>query len=100
MTEELERKLKTLALDACKRGRDEIKYHPRKFLRMIAEKGVVQAIKEVIASKQVPKGFITLLENNRLDLSAEFLILKNPEFHSLFTLAELEIARKRLESDK
>ncbi len=100
MTQRLEEKLEALALDICKQSRDEIKYHPRKFLRMIAEKGAVQAIKEVLGTKQLPDGFATLCLEERLDLSAEFLILKNPEFHSLFTPAELEIARKRLESPK
>ncbi len=100
MTKQLEEKLEALALDDCKKCRDELGYHPRKFLRMIAEKGVVQAIKEVLGTKQLPDGFTTLCLEQRLDLSAEFLIFNNPEFHSLFTPAELEIARKRLESPK
>ena len=94
---ELETKLKALMLDFCKQC-GEFNYNPTKFKNMIADKGVVQAIKEVIASKQIPQGFTTLWENKRLDLSAEALILKYSEFHSLFTPTELEIARKRLKA--
>ena len=95
MTEELERKLKTLTLDFCKQC-DQFGYSPTKFKGMIADKGVVQAIREVICSQQVPDGFYRLWKNKRLDLSAEAIIIERSEFHSLFTPTELEIARKRL----
>ncbi len=95
MTEELERKLKTLTLDFCKQC-DQFGYSPTKFKGMIADKGVVQAIREVICSQQVPDGFTRLYLNDSLNLSAEAIIIEHSEFHSLFTSAELETARKRL----
>ncbi len=95
MTLELERKLKILALDFCKQC-NQFGYRPRKFEHMIADKGVVQAIREVIGTKQIPDGFTRLWERGRLDLSAEALIIERPEFHPLFTPAELATARKRL----
>ncbi len=95
MTQDLETKLKALALDFCKQC-SQFGYRPTKFESMIADKGAVQAIKEVINSKEIPEGLTRLWNNKRLDLSAEALVLERPEFHPLFTPAELATARKRL----
>ncbi len=73
----------------------EIGYRPSYFLRMVNEHGGVEAAHRLLASDTSTKGFQRLLELERLDLTAEALILK-PEYATLFSEEEREKARKRL----
>ncbi|QGZ35653.1 phospholipase D family protein [Stappia indica] len=69
-------------------------YKPTTFRRMVADHGGVEAARRLIRGTAT-SGFEKLWENGRLDISVEALILR-PEWHSLFTDEDREIARKRL----
>ncbi len=99
MTTELEKQLKKLALKSCDEC-SEFNYYPTTFKRMIAEKGAIKTIKELIVRREPSEGFTRLWVEKKLYLSAEALIAERPEFHEEFSGAPLETARKRLKACK
>ncbi|MDR1218508.1 MAG: hypothetical protein LBK73_02745 [Treponema sp.] len=72
-----------------------IGYKPQAFMTMRITEGTVNAIKKLIASKDIPSGFTTLWEKGRLDLSME-KIIQEPEWRNLFTDDDRKKAKKRL----
>ncbi len=82
-------------LDAIVISKKDLRYNPGYWIQMIHESGGVGAAKRLLALP-IADGFTLLWENDRLDLSVELYVLV-PAFQSLFTQAELEEARKRLE---
>ena len=93
--EELVRRFNALMVDIYRRALVEIKYNASYFVRMVAERGGVEAARALILAPSVSDGFTRLWEAQRLDLSVEAHVLK-PEFASLFTDDERQIARDRL----
>ena len=73
----------------------ECSYKPRYFLRMLNEHGAIDTACRLLQSESPSDGFITLCENNRLDLSVEALILQDT-WNQLFNEEDLVIARNRL----
>ena len=73
----------------------KIGYKPHIFMEMRINYGTVEAIKRLIRSEEVPSGFTTLWEKQRLDLSVENVI-QEPEWTNLFTDEDRQSARKRL----
>jgi hypothetical protein len=93
-----ERKLETLLAAQLKQDcaeSESIGYAPRKFRAMMSESGPAGACVRVIMSAKIPDGFLTLLELNRLDLTAEATVLRGP-WKELFESGVLDRARKRL----
>lgn len=78
------------------RAKDEAGYNATVFRRIVAEHGGVKAAKRLINASQTPGGYTALRERGRLDLTMEAMIVGRPEFHPLFTEAELRTCRKRL----
>lgn len=78
-------------------GKREIGYNAARFWQLVCDKGGVQAAKILIAKDGGSDGFVTLWENKRLDLSVEAHVL-DPEYRDLFTDAERQICKERLES--
>lgn len=76
---------------------ESIGYPPKKFKTMMAVDGPVEACRQVIMSVKIPDGFLTLLELQRLDLTAEATVLRG-EWKKLFAPEVLDQARKRLTS--
>lgn len=76
-------------------------YNPGYFLQMVAQYGAVGAAKRLLQppADVLPEGFARLWEMNRLDLTLENSALQ-PNFAPLFTDAEREVARIRLNRDK
>jgi hypothetical protein len=70
-------------------------YRATYFLRMVQELGGVQAARQLISQEAMTEGFTRIWELNRLDLSAEALVLK-PEYRELFTVEERQRARQNL----
>ena len=68
-------------------------YIPHMFIDMRLQHGTVEAIKRLVASKNVREEFIKLWELNLLDMSIEAAVLRFPEE---FTPEEQEVARWRL----
>ncbi len=78
------------------RAKIELKYNATRFMRLVSEKGGLQAAKQLIAKDGGTYGFEILWENKRLDLSIEAHVLK-PEYRTLFSDEEKDICRRRLE---
>jgi hypothetical protein len=74
----------------------ELRYNPRYFRVMIGQHGALGATRRLLAAPAVSDGFVKLWENDRLDLTAEALVLE-PRFADLFTDEERETAHRRLE---
>ncbi|MDN4619756.1 HNH endonuclease [Paenibacillus sp. PsM32] len=70
-----------------------IGYNPHIFNQMLASEGGYAVAKKLI--HKVSSGFEKLWEINRLDLSAEAVML-NPKFKDLFTQEEIDTAKMRL----
>ncbi len=80
------------ALRAC----HALGYHPTDFEKMVARYGPLPVAKKLVCSGAIEEGLERLKSLGRLDLSVEALALR-PEFHCLFTGAEREAARWKLE---
>ncbi|MEU6408242.1 DUF262 domain-containing protein [Microbispora sp. NPDC046933] len=78
------------------RARSEANYHASYFLSMLAEHGSLATARRLLRSPAVSDGFAALWERGRLDLTVEALVVQ-PRFAELFTPAETEVARHRLE---
>ena len=74
----------------------EFGYYPSYFIQMVTEQGGLSAAKQLLSSRTPASGFARLWEEQRLDLSVEALVLKEP-WCALFTDGELDEARRRLE---
>lgn len=75
----------------------DLGYTPTYFIRMISDHGAVDTVRQLIINAQPSDGFTYLSERSRLDLTVEFVALW-PEFVDLFSPAEREAARMRLEA--
>jgi hypothetical protein len=78
------------------RAKKEANYTATYFLTMLSEHGGLGTAHRLLASSEVSSGFTALYERGRLDLTVEALVVK-PEFASLFTEDEIEIAQQRLD---
>ena len=78
------------------REETEFGYYPNYFLRMVVDQGGLSAAKQLLADVDPSSGFVRLWEEQRLDLTVEALVLLEP-WSSLFTEAELTVARQRLD---
>jgi hypothetical protein len=74
----------------------EAGYVASRFLQMVSECGGVEAAKTLINSPTPSDGYTELFKMERLDLTVETFVVKNPKWHPLFELEEIERARKRL----
>ena len=83
-------------LEVVDRCVNELRYNPRYFRVMISQHGALGATRKLLAAPAVSDGFVKLWENDRLDLTAEALVL-DERFVVLFTDEERETARRRLE---
>lgn len=74
-------------------------YNATRFLQKIRKDGSLAAAKSWLNPKKdkggVTSGFLKLVENGRLDISLEALVLQNP-WRKLFSQSELEMAENRL----
>ena len=93
---QLEAKLYEKLRQACDES-ESIGYPPRQFRVMLTEGAVSACIRDIMAPK-IPDGFLELLERNRLDLTAEAIVLQWP-WRPLFDVAVLEQARTVRPSD-
>lgn len=82
-------------LDIYEAARRELNYKPTYFLQMVSEVGGLEAARRLLQKNELSEGFTTLWVNGRLDLSVEAHVIK-PEYHSLFTAAEIATAEQRL----
>ena len=100
-TSDLEYELHNEMLHMYKLAGKETGYWGRYFLRSVRNNGGLETARKIIAkrnnSQNEQKGFQSLIEAGRPDLSLEALIL-NPKYATLFNEEELKEARRRLEN--
>ncbi|WP_066309180.1 hypothetical protein [Bacillus sp. FJAT-29814] len=72
-------------------------YRATRFLQMVANEGGLKTAKKLLKENKISDGFMNLLQNNRLDLTVEALVIK-VEFKHLFTDTEIEEATQRLKN--
>lgn len=92
VAEEFERAMRSI----YDRARREANYSATYFLSLLAEHGVLATAGKLLRAPAVSDGFAALWERGRLDLTVEALVVQ-PRFAELFSEAEIEIARRRLE---
>src|SRR5947209_5956004 len=91
----LEDEFKEAMIEVYRRAKVECNYNATYFLRMIGERGGLQAAKALLEVTSVSSGFTELYLCGRLDLTVEALVLQ-PRWKPLFTERELAIAASRL----
>ncbi len=82
-------------LSLAQRSNDEIHFHPGYFIKMVKIQGGVGAAKTLLAKPSASEGFDVLKKLSRLDFSMEAAVIELP-WASMFTTAELAVARARL----
>jgi hypothetical protein len=75
----------------------DLGYNATRFLQMLSEQGGLATARQLLWSSTPSEGFTTLWNHQRLDLTVEAHVLM-PEFASLFTDADRDQARGRLEA--
>ena len=74
----------------------ELGYRPTYFLRMVRERGGLEAARQLLKGVELSDGLVKLWELGRLDISMEALIEKEP-WSALFSQEELTKAHQRLD---
>lgn len=97
MTGELENRFDAAMMDIYRRAKAEVHYNATRYFQMLSEHRGLETARILLHSPGVSEGYTALWERGRLDLTVEALIHDHPEFHALFTDAERETARRRLE---
>lgn len=70
-------------------------YRPTYFIQLMASEGAYAAACQVVSSYNLPDGFQRLLQENKPELTIEYLVTR-PEWAELFEPEILEAARRRL----
>lgn len=92
---ELEQQFHKAMVQVYENAKRYCNYRATYFLQMVSERGGLAAAKYLISTDAPSDGFTKLWECNRLDLTVEAVAL-SPQFASLFTEEELNLARERL----
>ena len=71
-------------------------YRATRFRQMVLEHRGVGAAKALLVGDHIASGLVELWQCGRLGITMEALVLQ-PQWQSLFTAEELEVARDRLE---
>lgn len=93
----LEQQLERDLLDLYKSVRESV-YDPFRFHQSIINYGGVEAARKLLSEKGIHDGLTKLWENGSLELSFEAFLLREKQYHSLFSEEMLTIARRKLKS--
>lgn len=96
MTDDLEKAFHEAMLNIYDLGLSKYGYRANRFLPMVREQGGVLTAKQLLNAPGYHEGLTKLWELGGLEISMEALVLE-PQWASLFTEEELQIARNRLE---
>jgi hypothetical protein len=97
-TKTLEEKLHDEMVDLYSKTGREAGYWAHRYLQKVKRVGGLNAAHDWLKPElDSTSGLQRLMEKNRIDLSLEALVLRNP-WSSLFTSEELQVAQKRLNS--
>ena len=71
-------------------------YRPTRFRQMVNRDGGWETARTLLQGETLSDGFVRLWEENRLDLTVEALVVRDP-WRRLFTESEISKAARRLE---
>lgn len=91
----LEVRFEAAMYDAYEAWKREVGYKATRFHQMLPRHGGVETARRLLRQPGMSAGFERLLDEGRLDLTMEFLVLR-PDFGTLFTAQERAQARRRL----
>ncbi|MDY6868252.1 MAG: hypothetical protein SVT56_10160 [Chloroflexota bacterium] len=94
---ELENEFHEAMLNIYRVAKSEAHYNAQRFLQMVVDHGGTEAAHMLINASTVSEGYAALWERGRLDLTVEAMVVNTSRFHSLFTGAELQTCRNRLQ---
>ena len=94
--DELERRCHRAMVSIYNKAKRELGYNATRFLQMLSEQGGLATAKQLLWDDWPSDGFTTLWERGRLDPTVEARVLA-PEFVTLFTEADRDRARDRLQ---
>jgi len=92
---EIEKRFNNDMVNIYNTAKRESGYNANRFIKLVSEKGGVEAAKQLISKEGGTYGFEVLWENNRLDLSVEAHVIKE-EYKDLFTEEERQLCIDRL----
>jgi hypothetical protein len=95
--EDLEKRFHRAMAGIYETAKRELGYNVTRFLQMLSEQGGVATARHLLWSSAPSEGFTTLWSHGRLDLTVEAHVLDS-EFEPLFSDADRERARERLEA--
>jgi hypothetical protein len=95
--DEVERRFNRVMIAIYETSKRELGYNATRFLQMVSEQGRLVTARQLLWSDTPSDGFTTLWEHHRLDLTVEAHALR-PEFAALFSDADRDQARTRLEA--
>jgi len=81
--------------DVYVRAKTEAGYNAIRYRTMVERDGGLATARHLLGSEAVSDGFVALWEAGKPELTVEYIVLSAP-FDSLFSSAELEVARARL----
>jgi hypothetical protein len=82
-------------VDVYRRAKAECSYDATRYLQMVATNGGLESAHRLLSDTNLQSGFVELWQCGRLDVTVEYLVLKQ-EWRTLFSESELQIARQRL----
>ena len=74
------------------------RYNATRNIQMVGELGGIETARRLIHSDAPSDGYSFLWEHGRQDLSVEALVAANDEWRPLFSRADIDAARKRLDA--
>ncbi len=99
MATDLEGALEQKLLECYETAKQQLGYNATRFLQKLRRDGGVAAARTLLRRRgsrdKPPAGFIKMVDFNRLGISVEALVLRQP-WRSLFTDEELQVAHDRL----
>jgi hypothetical protein len=95
MSKPLEAQFDDAMMDVYTRALKECDYKATRFLHMLHDYRGLETARILLRASKVSEGYVALWERQRLDLTVEAVILR-PEWQTLFSEREREIARLRL----
>jgi hypothetical protein len=95
--DEVERRFHRAMIGIYETAKRELGYNATRFLQMVSGQGGLVTARQLLWNETPSDGFTTLWEHHRLDLTVEDHVLRT-EFASLFSDADREQARTRLEA--
>ena len=93
---DIEKEFDLAMLGIYTRAKTEANYNAKIFFDMLNRHRGLATAKTLINSPKPSDGYTALYERERLDLTVEAMVLSEPRWHPLFTLEEIENAKRRL----